>query len=100
MTETTDKTSQLKNLIHNLYNSTTNTRLQGPLMKAYKRIEDGADVNDLAARTASAVNYVRLTEQLNFSTQQDNWWRELRDMGTASVMYHDPKNNLLDLSER
>lgn len=99
MTENNDQLSKAKKLIKNLYNSTKETSLQGPLLKAYKRLDEGADVGDLTTRAASAVNYIRLTKKIVFSTEQENWWRELRDMGSASVMFHDPKNNLLNLSE-
>ncbi|MFD1418854.1 hypothetical protein ACFQ42_08870 [Companilactobacillus keshanensis] len=99
MTEKNDQLSQAKKLIKDLYNSTTDSRLQGPLFKAYKRLDEGADVSDLTARAASAVNYLRITYKLVFTPQQEKSWRELRDMGSAAIMYHDSKNNLLDLSE-
>ncbi|WP_353989410.1 hypothetical protein ABVF11_06665 [Pediococcus argentinicus] len=100
MTEQYNQLSKGKDLIKQLYNSTNDTQLQEPLMKAYKRLEDGADVSDLTAHAASAVNYIRETRNITFTPQQENWWRELRDMGSAAVLYHDPKNNLLDLDEK
>ncbi|MFC6176725.1 hypothetical protein ACFQAV_07715 [Companilactobacillus huachuanensis] len=100
MTETNDQLIQAKTLIKQFYNSTTDSRLQAPLLKAYKRLEAGTDISDLAAHASSAVNYIRNTEGLTFSDDQENWWRELRNIGSAAILYHDPKNNLLDLSEK
>jgi len=96
----TDAETQVKALIKQLYNSTSETHLQKPLLKAYQRLEAGTDVADLAAHAASAVNYVRNTEELTFSPQQETWWHELRDLGSAAILHHDPENNLLDLSEK
>lgn len=99
MTDTIDQLEKAKSLIKNLYNSANDDRLKKPLLKAYKRLEEGADVSDLTARAASAVNYLRITYKLTFTPQQEKSWRELRGMGSAAIMYHDSKNNLLDLSE-
>jgi len=81
MTETNDQLNKAKALIKNLYNSTSNTRLQDPLFKAYKRLDEGADIDDLTARAASAVNYIRITYKLTLTPQQEEWWRELRERG-------------------
>ncbi|MFD1420722.1 hypothetical protein [Lactiplantibacillus songbeiensis] len=100
MTETNTRNTQVKTLIKQLYNSTDDIRLQKPLLKAYQRLEAGTDVNDLAAHAASAVNYIRNINELSFSPQQESWWRELRDLGSATILHHDPKDNLLDLDEK
>jgi hypothetical protein len=100
MTETNIRNTQVKTLIKQLYNSTDDTRLQKPLLKAYQRLEAGTDVSDLAAHAASAVNYIRNINELSFSPQQETWWRELRDSGSATILHHDPKDNLLDLDEK
>ncbi|ALB29841.1 hypothetical protein [Companilactobacillus heilongjiangensis] len=100
MAEKNDQLIKAKALIKQLYNSTDDTRLQAPLMKAYKRLEEGTDVIDLVAHAASAVNYIRLTEEISLTAEQEKLWRELRDLGSAAILYHDPKNNLLDLSEK
>lgn len=98
MTKNNDLT-KAKDLIKELYNSTEENSLKEPLLKAYKRLDEGADIGDITTHAASAINYLRLTKKITFSTDQENWWRELRDMGSASVMFHDPKNNLLNLSD-
>ncbi len=95
-----EKFDRVKQLIHDLYNSTTDSRLQAPLLKAYKRLDAGADSADLTAHIASAINYVRLTNEITFTPQQEADWRELRDLGSAAILHHDPKNTLLDLNER
>ncbi len=96
----TEKREEVRDLINRLYNASDDERLRTPLMRAYKRLDDAeTDVDDLAARAAGAVNYLRLTKQLQFTPQQEKLWRELRDAGSATVLDHDPKNNLLDLSE-
>lgn len=100
MTDPNDQRLAAKTLIKQLYNSTVDIRLRNPLMKAYQRLEDGADVDDLVAHAASAVNYIRQTHHLTLTSQQESWWRDLRDMGNAAILYHDPKNNLLDLNEK
>jgi putative transcriptional regulator len=96
----TEKFDRVKQLIHDLYNSTTDSRLQAPLLKAYKRLEAGAASDDLTAHIASAINYTRLTNEIRFTPQQQADWRELRDLGSATILHHDPKDTLLDLNER
>ncbi|MQS53460.1 bacteriocin immunity protein [Companilactobacillus mishanensis] len=99
MTEKNNQLDVVKSLIKKFYNSTENDELRTPLLKAYNRLEDGADVGDIAAHAASAVNYLRKADNLTLSSEQEDTWRQLRDMGTADVLYHDPKNNLLNLDE-
>ncbi|AKP67471.1 hypothetical protein [Companilactobacillus ginsenosidimutans] len=99
MTKANNHVSKAKSLIKELYNSTDDFNLRTPLLKAYKRLEDGADVADLAAHAASAVNYIRKTDEITFTPEQDSAWRQLRDMGNLEVLYSDPKNNLLNIDE-
>lgn len=94
------KLNRTKQLIHRLYNSTTDPRLQAPLLKAYKRLAAGTSSDDFIAHVASAVNYIRLTNNLSFTAQQEADWQALRDLGSAAILHHDPKDNLLDLSDR
>ncbi|MBT9671230.1 hypothetical protein GPK34_04180 [Secundilactobacillus kimchicus] len=83
-----------------MYRSIDNEPIRQVLTRAYQRLVDGADVSDLTAHAASAVNYLRLSRHLTFTASQEDLWRQLRDQGNAEVLYHDVKNNLLDSSER
>lgn len=100
MAAETKELDQARQLIDDLYNSSDNEKLRALLMKGYQRLEDGADVADLMAHVASAVNYLRQTDQVSMTDSQMAIWRKIRDAGNAAVLYHDPKNNLLDLSDR
>lgn len=91
---------EARQLIDDLYNSSDDETLRSVLMKGYQRLDDGADVDDLMAHVASAVNYLRQTEKISLTGAQDDLWKKIRDAGNAAVLYHDPKNNLLDLSDR
>lgn len=99
MTDNKQQRQHAKTLIHTFYNDTTNIRLQKVLKKAYTRLEVGVDVSDLAARAVGAVNYICRTDAVSLTFQQEAWVKALQNMGAAAILHHDPKNNLLDLSE-
>jgi hypothetical protein len=97
MTESNDQASQVKSLIKKLYNSIDDSKIQELLLKAYKKVDQTNDVADLTAHAAAGVNYLRLTNEITFTPEQESNWRQLRDMGNPEVLHSDPKNHLLDI---